>query len=77
MSASQRNQLLIFFGKYLERELFDHIISQVGFSEKGSIFGIKFPVSFIKYSLPLTGYTVINPGHRAIGMAARKVGGSF
>lgn len=77
MPASQRTQLLIFFGKYLERELFDHIISQVGFSEKGSIFGIKVPVSFIKYSLLLMGYTAINPGHRAIGMAARKVGDSF
>lgn len=53
ISASQTTKLLIFIGKHLGRELLDHMISQVGFSEKDSIFGIKPPFSFTRHSLPL------------------------
>lgn len=64
MFASQRTLLLS-----LGRELLFPMISQVGSSEKDSIFGIKSPFSFIRLSLPLMGYTVIDYGHRIMGIA--------
>lgn len=45
------------------------MISQMGSSEKGRIFGMKSPFSFIRLSLSLIGYTVIDPGNRAIEIA--------